>query len=411
MAVTEPSKPCPSCGAPTPQVFYEATGVPSSSTVLLDNAAEAAAFPRGDIRLAHCRSCGFIFNAAFDPRLTEYSARYEETQGFSPTFNRFQRELAERLIDRHGLAGKTIVEIGCGKGEFLALVSAMGGCHGVGFDPVFDPARVDPETAARVTFVRDLFREGNAGPPADCLCCKMTLEHIPDVGDFLAMVGRTIQPGRRPLVFFQVPDATPILRHVEFWDVYYEHCSYFTPATLAGLFARSGFDVLDVWTGYGGQYLMIEARPSAAPVPPPDPDAGLAALVAGFAAAAREAAAAWRRLFAGWSAAGERVVLWGSGSKAVSFLTTLGSAGAVEGVVDINPYRQGRYMPGIDRPILAPETLSALTPDRVVVMNPVYVEEITAQLRAMGLGPAVVAATAMPAAPQPQEATCAGHDR
>ena len=68
-------------------MFHEVANVPTNSCILLETRAEALAYPRGDIRLAFCPNCGFVFNAAFDQRLTEYSGRYEETQGFSPTFS------------------------------------------------------------------------------------------------------------------------------------------------------------------------------------------------------------------------------------------------------------------------------------------------------------------------------------
>ena len=65
------------------------------------------------------------------------------------------------------------------------------------------------------------------------------------------------------VVFFQVPDMKRILQERAFWDVYYEHCSYFTAGSLDRLFTRAGFDVTEVWREYGGQALMIAASPRA----------------------------------------------------------------------------------------------------------------------------------------------------
>ena len=80
---------------------------------------EAVSFPRGSLRLAFCGACGFITNTAFDPAPQDYADSYEETQGFSPTFNDFANDLAKRWVERHDLDGKQVLEIGCGKGEFL----------------------------------------------------------------------------------------------------------------------------------------------------------------------------------------------------------------------------------------------------------------------------------------------------
>jgi hypothetical protein len=117
------------------EIFYELERVPVHSVLLLPTREEAITYPRGDIRLGFCRACGFISNTAFDPSLHEYSERYEETQGYSPTFNAFARRLAEHLIERYDLHGKDIIEIGCGKGEFITLLCDLGGNRGIGIDP------------------------------------------------------------------------------------------------------------------------------------------------------------------------------------------------------------------------------------------------------------------------------------
>src|SRR3546814_10227213 len=92
---------CPSCGSAACDLFYEVDAVPTNSCLLVPDREAALRFPTGDIRLRFCRRCGFIFNAAYRPELTTYSEAYEETQGFSPTFNVFNRDLAERRSEEH----------------------------------------------------------------------------------------------------------------------------------------------------------------------------------------------------------------------------------------------------------------------------------------------------------------------
>ncbi|HEX9438451.1 MAG TPA: SAM-dependent methyltransferase, partial [Roseiflexaceae bacterium] len=111
-------------------VFFELQQVPAHSVLLMPTRENALGYPKGDIRLGFCDTCGFISNVAFDPGLNEYSSRYEETQGFSATFNAFARNLAAGLIERYDLHGKDLIEIGCGKGEFLTLLCEMGDNRG-----------------------------------------------------------------------------------------------------------------------------------------------------------------------------------------------------------------------------------------------------------------------------------------
>jgi threonine dehydrogenase-like Zn-dependent dehydrogenase len=100
---------------------------------------------------------------------------------------------------------------------------------------------------------------------------------------------------------------------------------------------------------------------------------------------------AWADRLHQWQAQDRRVVVWGSGSKGVAFLTTLKVAEQVSSVVDVNPYRHGKFMVGSGHPIVAPESLTGSPPDVVVAMNPIYVDEIRAQLLGMGLEPEITA--------------------
>jgi len=254
---------CPSCGSSELQVFYEVRGIPTNSCIQLSSASEAKAYPTGDIELAYCGACEFISNLAFDPGLTEYSGRYEETQSYSPTFSEFHARLARDLIERYQLKGKRVIEIGCGKGEFLEMLCELGNNEGVGFDPGFCPDRVGNGTLSRVTFVQDFYSEAYARYQGDFVCCKMTLEHISDTREFVRVARKSIGDRPATLVFFQVPSVERILAECAFEDIYYEHCSYFSKRSLSGLFERCGFRVLNVRTEYDDQYLTIEALPVA----------------------------------------------------------------------------------------------------------------------------------------------------
>jgi hypothetical protein len=78
-------------------------------------------------------------------------------------------------------------------------------------------------------------------------------------------------------------------------------------------------------------------------------------------------------------------VIWGGGSKGVTFLNVLGADSAIEYVVDLNPHKQGKYVAGTGQRVVAPEFLRELRPTDVLVMNPVYESEIADSVRALGL--------------------------
>ena len=380
---------CPACGYGPLEPLMALDSVPTNSCLLLDSAEAATGYPTGALRLVLCPACGFITNRAFDAARTTYSTAYEETQGFSPRFRQFAQELASQWIERHGLRDRHVLEIGCGKGEFLVHLSELGDVHGTGIDPAFVPQRSmhDPE---KLSFIQDRFDGRYLDLRADAVVCRHTLEHIHDVRGFLADVRRMI--GDRPdvPVLFEVPDTVRVLREAAFWDIYYEHCSYFTPGSLARLFRQEGFALTDLWLAYDEQYIIAEALPAAPgvrqePLSLEDDPQTTAKLAHEFARNHQEDVAKRRARLQSWLDAGDRVVIWGAGSKGVAWLVSLGVTEEIPYAVDINPHKHDKYMAGTGQRIVAPEFMMEYRPDTVVVMNPVYHDEIAAELHRLGV--------------------------
>lgn len=412
---------CPGCYSKKVAIFYEIKDLPVHSVLLMKTREEALTYPKGNIALGFCWSCGFVSNYAFDPSIHEYSSKYESSQAFSPTFNSFSNRLAESLVDRYGLRNKNIIEIGCGQGEFISLLAKLGDNHGVGFDPAYEGSRdynipeIQSSRAAgshsgedllerthrdscggSVTFVSDFYGVKYRNLNADFICCKMTLEHIPDTSNFIRTVRNSLQIGSEAVVFFQIPEFTRILDEFAFWDIYYEHCSYFTPVSLARLFRSSGFEVRDIWTDFDDQYLMIEAGPngnaSASSASVDTEIEELGSKIDLFSKNCVKTIESWKGRLNGIRNRNLKAVIWGSSSKSVAFLTTLKIPydDIIEYVVDINPHRQGSYMAGTGQKIVSPEFLRDYKPDTVIVMNPIYTEEIKKELESMRLEPEII---------------------
>ncbi|MAC18959.1 MAG: hypothetical protein CMJ23_04635 [Phycisphaerae bacterium] len=369
---------CPVCSGEIHSLGYRLGGVPSRSMTVLENRSAARTVPRGVIDLAECHDCGLVFNRDFDPVTQLDGTEYEESQDFSPTFRGYIRDLVGRLASRHELAGARILEIGCGKGGFLATLCEVTGATGVGIDPAVDPDRIPEAARNRLRVLPEFYGEQHRTlvEEADFICCRHTLEHILDPSAILGLL-RNQLGGRETPIFLDVPAGDHVLEVGGCWDVYYEHCMYYRDQAFAGMLARSGFEVTRLEREFDGQYLCVEARVAngSVGVPPRCPAADVTPLL--------RRQEAWARWFD--REAPPRVVLWGSGSRAVGLLGALGASARLIGVVDINPHRHGRWMPGFDQPILAPEELPELKPDAIVVMNPAYVLEIGAMLRELGL--------------------------
>jgi SAM-dependent methyltransferase len=382
---------CPACGGIDLTHFYAKDGVASHSCLLMESEEEARSFPTGDLRIAFCEDCGFVMNTAHDPEMAQYSARYEETQAFSPLFQEFALDLAKRWVHTYDLYGKSVLELGCGKGEFLVNMVKQGAGTGIGIDPGVRPERIDPALSDRLTWIADYYTDRYSHLKADAVVCRHTLEHIGPVAEFMRSIRAAIGDQTDAVVLFELPDVLRILEEAAYWDVYYEHCSYFSAGSLARLFRRTGFEVLNVSREYDDQYLLIEARPSVAPAPGEpleieDDVSRMRASLAHFERSVRESLEGWAAELRRVHDRGGRVAIWGSGSKGVSFFAGLGeTARLVDYAVDINPYKHGKFMAGSGHRIVPSKQLAVDQPELVVVMNPIYLDEIRRELVQLGV--------------------------
>ena len=386
---------CQACGGTELESFYQINDVPAHSCLMLPTRAEALAFPRGDIELAFCRDCGFISNIRFDVTLNSYSPAYEETQAFSPRFMRFVHDICDDQIAKYGIGpGSSVLEIGCGKGEFLVALCERAGCNGIGLDPGYRPERTQSPAANRIKFIADFYGPKYSHLQADYVCCRHTLEHIAPVRNFLSLVRETIGDRRHVNVYFELPDMERVLEQGVFWDVYYEHCTYFTRGSLARVFRDTGFEVLELFKAYGGQYLMLEARPAPGPtatrLAQENDLEHTARLVDGFRTQVEAQLQTLGDLTETARKEGKTVAIWGSGSKCVSLISSLRLGEELTAVVDINPHKHGKFLAGSGREIVGPDALKGLRPDIVLLMNSIYTEEVRNELATRGLRPQLV---------------------
>jgi len=385
---------CPSCGAQDMSIFYKVGNVPVNSCLLLSTEEQALNFPRGDVVLGFCKVCGFISNVAFDQSKVDYSSVYEDQQCFSPTFNAFSKRLATHLMEKYNLRNKTILEIGCGKGDFLSLLCELGQNYGVGIDPAYEKNRIKSKVSERMTFIRDYYSSRYADYRADFVCCRHTLEHIPNTAEFVKTIRSAIGEHLGTSVFFELPDVTRVLTDIAFWDIYYEHCSYFSLGSLARLLRYCEFEVLDLSKDFDDQYLLLEARPvKGQSFKVHDLEESVRDTennVKYFYEHCNEKINSWKDRLQGFHTDGKKVVVWGSGSKCVAFLTTLNVGKEIEYVVDINPYREGKFIPGAAKRIMSPDFLRSYNPDYIIIMNPAYSKEIQQALNNMDISTKVL---------------------
>ena len=385
---------CSVCSSRDISVFIEIPRLPVHCNLLWPSREEALQAPRGDIRLGFCNDCGHIYNLAFNPELMEYSQVYENSLHFSPRFQEYARSLASRLVERYDLHDKDIIEIGCGKGDFLMMLCELGGNRGVGFDPSYVPERTASRGNGQMSVIQDFYSERYAGYQADLICCRHVLEHVQFPRQFLHTVYSTMENKPETKVLFEVPNVMFMLRDLSIWDIIYEHCSYFSRRSLARLFNSCGFEVFNVMEAFEGQFLCIEALLGKDFADPgenylDDPD-GVSARVAAFSDRYWHKIGSWQTNLKRIEGNGQRAVIWGAGSKGVTFLNALGVQDEISHIVDINPNKHGKYVPGTGQRVVAPKFLREYQPDIVIVMNRIYSNEIKKMVNSIGIAPEII---------------------
>jgi hypothetical protein len=370
---------CPVCASTALSEFLRREAVPVHQNALVPSQAAAIAMERGSLCLKVCHRCGFIFNAAFDAHKLRYEHDYDNTQSCSACFDQYLDGNVQWMVEERGIRNRMILEIGCGKGHFLRkLVEADPGNRGWGFDPSY----LGPEAAldGRLRFARRFF-DDSCRVAAEVVVCRHVIEHVADPTALLRSVGKALGGSFR--LFFETPCVEWILRNQVIWDFFYEHCSYFSAASLRTAFEVAGFEIVSIERTFGGQYLLCEAASS--PGREPSFDAG--ALPAMASAFARSDEQRRQRLSAQVANLARRgaVALWGAGAKGVTLANLIDpDRRRLRCVVDINPRKQGSFIPGTGHPIVGPRALRLCGVAAVVLMNPNYREEVVSEIRASG---------------------------
>jgi len=375
---------CPVCGSAA-HVFFSLKNQPIITNQLWPDVSAARSAPTADLHLAICGTCAMIWNAAFDPDQMNYAPGYENALHFSANFRDFATQLAGRLVEEYNLSGKPVVEIGCGDGFMLDLMAAHGVGSAVGFDPTMRGVETPFSKRPEVEIVPEYFRSDQLDRPFDALLCRHVLEHLDTPAPLLADIRRAAANNPTP-IYFEVPNAGWMLDSLSFWDVIYEHVGYWTAPAMETLFRRSGFEPKSVRPGYGDQFLMAEGVPTT-----PDTDF-LPSGVGTVLAAAERFTEGLEDELNKWGATlgqGRKAVIWGAGSKGITFANALGgeAAKSLVAMIDLNPRKHGLHVPGIGLPVITPEALADIKPDLILVANALYLDEIRDQMVSMGLTP------------------------
>jgi SAM-dependent methyltransferase len=374
---------CPVCRSTFQQSLIGSQDVPVMMHRLYATAEQARRAPLAKLDLIRCRSCGFVWNSAFNSAVVQYDESYENNQGYSKVFR-------EHMLSRADAVMQTVptgqpldyLEVGCGQGTFLADVAERAGARlrsADGFDPAY---RGPPTVGASIRFHTSYFDQQSSSllrVRPNVVVSRHTIEHVPDPVEFLRAIRDGLGEDSEAAICIETPDVDWIIANSAIQDFFYEHCSIFTGPALAFALRRAGFRTPKIEKFFGGQYLWVSAHAGAVD------DIGMDHRLDEVRSPTDSFIERWRDRVKSASANG-RVALWGAGAKGVTFALLADAAGQlVDHVIDINPEKQGSFLPVSAAPIVSPETASSLNATTIFVMNPIYLREIVEMAAAAGI--------------------------
>jgi hypothetical protein len=343
---------CHLCRKPALKTIYDVRRIPVFQNKVYNTEAEAMKAVTGDVVLAQCWNCGFVFNKKFKNELMQYDKNYQNEQAHSDYFQSYLNEIID-LLKYEGLLGGEIIEIGCGKGFFLdRLLHA--GFDATGFDPAYE--------GDNPRIIKDYFNISYRSINADVIILRHILEHVQKPFDFLHTIAKL--NGYKGKIYIEVPSFDWIVRKKAFWDIFYEHCNYFSIEILQSMFTTSRIGRI-----FGGQYLYLISN--------------LSCLKASIKLETPPALQ-MNRLFTSeihrycdFVIRNRGLIVWGAGAKGATFVNLVDPDGEfVAGLIDINPRKQNRYIAKSAHEIHGVEILGSGQVKTIVIMNENYFDEI-----------------------------------
>jgi hypothetical protein len=339
--------------------FYSAEDLPVLQNRLYGSREEAGDCSLGCVRLSRDIKTGVITNFAFKPELVLYDENYNNEQGLSKAFQNHLNIVADLI--RSKFTEPDILEVGCGKGRFLTYLR----------EREFEARGIDPTYEGQDALVERRFFDADCGISSNGVVVRHVLEHIVDPLGFLC--GIRDANGGRGRIYIEVPCFEWICSNRAWYDIFYEHVNYFTASDFMRFFAEPP----SIIRTFSGQYLSVFADLSS--LRNKDDLTIDQTEVIELPCFTDEIARSIVRLKERCEAHSGPVVVWGAASKGVIYSLHMIRAGiTIDFVVDIDPAKQGKYLPVTGLPVLSPSRLTREEGPAalVLIMNENYLEEI-----------------------------------
>jgi len=381
---------CIVCGSPlSGEPLMSLDGMPASAQDI-PGAEDVDRDTGVTLHLHQCRNCGLV---QFACQPVDYYRDVIRSGGYSTTMVNLRTSQYRHLIDTYGLQGKKFLEVGCGRGEFLKVltgfpVEAYGVEHR---QPLVEIAVADGLNVVP-GFTEDVDTVLGEHGPYDVFLSFNFLEHQPHPGVMLDCIYRNLSEDGMGLV--TVPSLEYILQYDGYYELIRDHIAYYTFDTLRYLLEHHGFQVLEEeMVNRDTLSVIVRKMPkdrciasvhSCGESQKRQTDSfekGIMIDISGLKASLVDIRQQMKRLTDELEAEHQSLAIWGASHQGFTLAATTCLGEKASYIIDSAPFKQGRFAPASHLPIVAPDYYLDHPVDVILIVAPGYTEEIAGVIR------------------------------
>ena len=333
------------------------------------------------LSLHQCETCGLV---QFDCEPVAYYKDVIRSGGFTTTMVNLRRSQYRHFIEAYHLEGKKLIEVGCGQGEFLSVLSEF---------PVKAYGIENRESLVRLARERGLavwkqFAEkgevlapddGSASGPYDGFLSFNFLEHQPDPVGMLRCIADNLSEEGVGLI--TVPSLEYILEHDGYYELIRDHLAYYTFDTLRFTVETAGFQVLEEEMVNRDTLSVIVRKRKKADGQPVSDSQRSAVDVSGLKESLDTIGREMGELTEDLNDRGKKLAIWGASHQGFTLASTTAVGRFAGYIIDSAPFKQGKYAPASHLPIVSPEHYKSSPVEAILIVAPGYTDEIASIIR------------------------------
>ena len=311
-----------------------------------------------DLNLFQCSSCGLV---QLSEKPVSYYKEVIRASSFSSEMKRFRSEQFVSWVDKYNLKGKSILEVGCGRGEYLSILkqTEVSLAHGIEYSKESVSSCINSE----LSVTKGFFGDENFVLPKqkyDGFICLNFMEHWPNPNKVLAHLKKNLSEDAIGIV--EVPNFDMILKQGLYSEFISDHLFYFTKDTLTFMLNYNGFEVIEcsvIWHDYILSAVVRKRKRidlSLLKSRKLNVETELNSFIDKFEK--------------------KEVAIWGAGHQSLAVMSLAKLENKIRYVVDSAPFKQGKYTPATHFPIVAPIELVNNPVKAVIIIAASYSNEV-----------------------------------